>query len=290
LMRHTAGQPGCDRAVDAQQVAAYAEQNLTYVGVHGVCAGPQALIDEYLRVLLDGQSAPIQAEPDVASRLGDLVAAIDYGLIGQRIESLIRTYGASQTLALLRLRAALQGRAHHARLSELLERPIDAAHFPLLRDIHPLRETLELEIGVNRWLFARAGEALPEQAGWEPVAETNASERSQLAEFLARALPWSICEEVASAATEVLALERSCLRAVRSEQERLNERLGRPSGRVLTADDLTVYTKPRSGPSLARILADALDLTITTDAAASVLSCQGQSLTLSDSEPRCTRN
>src|SRR5205814_1180347 len=75
IMRATAGEHGCDRPVDAKSIADYAERYAVYYGTYGVCAGPQALIDEYLQVLLDGVSAPIHAEPDFASRVGDLDAA-----------------------------------------------------------------------------------------------------------------------------------------------------------------------------------------------------------------------
>src|SRR5262249_10373223 len=155
-MRETAGMHGCDRTVDAQAIADYAERYLVYIGPHGVCAGPQALIDEYLRLLIDGAPAPIEAEPSVLARLGDLDAALDYGLHGQRIESLVRMCGAAQGLEHQRLRAALADAAPGMKLREVLERPVDTAHYSLLRDDHPLLETFELELQVSRWLYMRA--------------------------------------------------------------------------------------------------------------------------------------
>jgi hypothetical protein len=240
-------------------VADYAEQHGVYHGTHGVCAGPQALIDEYLRVLLEGQTAPIQAQPDVASRLGDLNAAIDYGLHGQRIEALTRFFGASQGLLHERLRAAFRDHAGPDKMRELVDMPVDTEHYPLLRTAHSLAETFQLELLVNRWLFVRAGDALPfigrdsidTLMRLDPAAQKEAAR--SFAALFARACPElaePLRDDLAAIAADAFALERCCLHAVASEQERLNARLRRPPGRALTRSDLALYTKPRFGPPI----------------------------------------
>jgi hypothetical protein len=297
VVRTTAGEHGCDRPVDAQSVADYAERYGAYHGSHGVCAGPQALIEEYLRVLLDGASAPIRAEPDLASRLGDLNAAIDYGLYGQRIESMIRIFGGSQGLLHDRLRRALKNHAPRMKLQDLLDEPIDPAHYALLRVNHPLLETLALEIDVNRWLFERAGAGLDEegQGTLKTVGEwltldraAQAADERALAEFFARVLPdysplpEALRQELAAVAVELFAIERRCLRAVGREQAQLNARLRRQPGQPLTGADLAVYNRPRTGPPLENTLAAGLGLSITTDAASTVLSYRDHSLSLTN--------
>jgi hypothetical protein len=329
LMRTTARQHGCDRPLDAQGVADYAERYAVYYGVHGVCAGPQALIDEYLKVLLDGGRAPIQVEPDVRARLGDLDAALDYGLHGQRIESLIRIFGASQGIGHQRLRAAFESHAPRCRLQDLFDAPVDAAHYTLLREDHPLLDTYELELQVNRWLFERSGAGLPAGAQGLPAnggqtfrgsrgfsgplprnasgmtdsrscpqrtaddalkldPAAQASGRRRLAEFFAGVLPDDtplperLRNELVEVAADVLALERRCLRAVRAEQALLNERLRRPQGRPLTGADLALYNRPRTGPILEVTLAEGLGLSITTDAACTVLRRGDRSVSLTD--------
>jgi hypothetical protein len=296
MMRATAGEHGCDRPVGAQGIADYAERYAVYYGTHGVCAGPQALIDEYLQVLLEGASAPIQVEPHMATRVGDLDAALDYGLSGQRIEALIRIFGAAQGLLHERLAAAVRPLTAGTKLGELLEIPVDSEHYPLLRMDHPPKETFELELAINRWLYDRTrgrvtgdtigapDEVLALQA-IEPAVK--AEQKSRLREFFGRALPdgalsEAAASEVAAVAADVFTLERQCLRAVAGEQGRLNERLCRPNGRPLTGDDLAVYTRPRMGPPLAATLAEGLGLSITTDAAATLLPSGGQTLSLTD--------
>ena len=104
-----------------------------------------------MKVSSQGQiSAPIQVEPSVAARLGDLEAAIDYGLLGQRIESVVRYLGASQGLLHDRLRVAFAGHSPRTALQDQVEAPIDFAHYPLLREDHPLVDTFKLELDVSR--------------------------------------------------------------------------------------------------------------------------------------------
>jgi hypothetical protein len=295
--REVAGEHGCDRPLSAESVAVYAERHAMYYGTHGVCAGPQALIEEYLRVLLDGQSAPIQVEPDLSARVGDLPAAIDYGLHGQRLESMIRIFGARQGILHDRLRTAFQRHAPRTKLKELLEQPIDSEHYPLLREDHPLLESFELEIEVNRWLFERAGSGLPPEArgsretvdelyALDPAAQ--AAGQRALEELLTRvvpdhaSLPEPLREELSAVAVHVFALERRCLRAAGHEQRRLNERLRRRPGPPLTGSDLAVYNRPRTGPPVESTLGEGLCLSITTDARSTVVSSGEHRLTLTD--------
>lgn len=286
LVRALVDSQGCEVPVSAQAIADYAERHGVFHGPHGVCAGPPALIDEYLRVLLGEEAAPIQAEPDVAARLGDLEAAIDYGLLGQRIESVVRFFGASQGLLHERLRVAFDGHLPRTKLQDRVEAPITPEHYPLLRTDHPLAETFQREIDLSRWLFARAGEALPGKVGGASLdelvqldpAEQAACQR-QLAEVFADALPAPLGEELADVAARGFALERRCLRILAREQGTLNERLARPSSRGLTSADLAAYTRPRNGPPLFTTLAEGLGVAVTSDAAATVLRYGDRSFT-----------
>jgi len=289
LLRAEPDGRGCDTPVTAQSIADYADRYSVYRGNHGVCAGPPALIDEYLRVLTGEASAPIDVEPTVATRLGDLDAAIDYGLLGQRIESVVRYFGSAQALLHDRLRAAFDGRSPQTKLQELVEAPIDSEHYPLLRDDFPLVETFQRELDVSRWLFARAAEALAGQVdpgsldeimALDPAAQ--ATSQRQLAELFAPAVPEPICSELAAVAADVFALERRCLRIVAREQGALNERLQRRPGSALTGVDLASYNRPRSGPPLYTTLADGLGVSVTSDAGATVVRCGDRSLTFTD--------
>jgi hypothetical protein len=295
IQRATAGKHGCDTPLNAFGINEWAENHMIFRGTWGVCAGPPGLVDEYFRVTLGETPAPIQVEPSVAARLGDIEAAIDYGLLGQRVECVVRYLGASQGLLHDRLRAAFEGHAPRTALQDKVESPIDEQRYPLLRRDHSLVDTFKLEIELSRWMFDRAGEGLPgkvepgsldELVALDPAAQ--AASQRRLAEFFAHALPADkavsepICSELAAIAADAFALERRCLRIIGREQGKLNERLHRPPGRALTSIDLATYNRPRNGPPLYETLAEGLGVSVISDAASTVVRCGDRSLTFTD--------
>jgi hypothetical protein len=82
------GEPtvAADAPVSSEQILAYAERNYSFHSEHGVCAGPQAMVAEFLAVLLDGHvpagNDAVELEPAVHSALSDLDRAMDYALTG----------------------------------------------------------------------------------------------------------------------------------------------------------------------------------------------------------------
>jgi hypothetical protein len=297
MVRDTAGDHSCERVVSAKIIHDYAEQNQLFNDTWGVCAGPGVLIDEYLGVLVDGNPAPIKAEPSLAARLGDLAAALDYGLHGLRVEAMVRACGAMQGQLHERLRLAFEKHATaRSRLQGLLEIPVDREHYQFLRTDHPLPETYEMEIRVARWLLARARTGLSAELpgtlgriddlrGIEPGVR--AAQNDQLTRFLATAapafdaLPEPLRADLAATMTEFFALQRRCLRAVGAEQEHLNQRLQRPQGRPLCDEDLNAYAR-RASPALNRVFAEGLGVAVKTDASATVLGQGDSSLSLTD--------
>jgi hypothetical protein len=297
LVRDTAGQHGCDRPVTGKLIHDYAEQNQLFNDQWGVCAGPQVLMEEYLGVLIDGNDAPIDVEPSLASRLGDLPAALDYGLHGLRIESIVRAYGSMQGLLHERLRRAFADLATGpSKLQELLEIPVDPAHYPFLRTEHPLAEAYQMELRVGQWMLDRSRGGLPGElpgalASMDDLTRsdpaTSAAHASRLADFLTRAAPelaaqpQALRAELLAVLVEFFALQRSCLRAVGVEQHRLNVRLQRPQGRLLCDEDLNAYAR-RASPALSRVFAAGLAVSLTTDANATVIGDADGSVALSD--------
>lgn len=295
ILREDVGAHGWDTPVSAQSIADYADRYAVYRGNHGVCAGPPALIDEYLRVLTGESPAPIQADPPVSERLGDVEAAIDYGLLGQRIEAAVRFLGNSQGLLHERMRLAYEGKETGSELQRLVEEPLDAERYPQLRDEHSVLETFQIELEVSRYLFDRAADGLGALADKTSLDEhlqldlaAQESSTKRLAELLAFGLPEDkriaepLAGELAGILAESFALERRCLRLIEREQGKLNERLRRPNGRQLTSADLAAYNRPRCGPAHFQLLADGLGLEASSTSAATVFTYGGQSLTITD--------
>ncbi|HMA06972.1 MAG TPA: hypothetical protein VKP68_03880, partial [Ramlibacter sp.] len=75
-----------DTPVTAAEIHAYAERNYSFHSAQGVCAGPSAMVDQFLRVLLEGADsgnfAAVQLDSAVERALADIDAAFDYGLLG----------------------------------------------------------------------------------------------------------------------------------------------------------------------------------------------------------------
>jgi len=77
-----------DAPMTSQGILDYAERNYSFHSEFGVCAGPKAMMEEFLAVLVDGvparNSETVVFEAQVESALADVEAAIDYGLLGLR--------------------------------------------------------------------------------------------------------------------------------------------------------------------------------------------------------------
>ena len=72
--------------ISAQEIHAYAERNYSFHSAQGVCAGPPAMIEEFLGVLLEGaareQFAGVAFDEAVEQALAEIEPAFDYGLLG----------------------------------------------------------------------------------------------------------------------------------------------------------------------------------------------------------------
>jgi hypothetical protein len=71
-----------DTPVTSREVLAYAERNYSFYGDHGVCAGPQIMIEHFFAVLVDGaQPDPAPLAPELEDAIGALGEAVDYGML-----------------------------------------------------------------------------------------------------------------------------------------------------------------------------------------------------------------
>jgi hypothetical protein len=75
-----------DAPMTSPEIYAYAERNYSFHSEHGVCAGPQAMIQEFLSVLVDGRlpqdAADARIDAEVEAVLADIAPAVDYALLG----------------------------------------------------------------------------------------------------------------------------------------------------------------------------------------------------------------
>lgn len=79
--------------ISTAEIFAYAERNYSFHSEHGVCAGPQAMIEEFLSVLIDGKphktDVTLALNDELKAALRHLVPATDYALLGLKAHAAI---------------------------------------------------------------------------------------------------------------------------------------------------------------------------------------------------------
>lgn len=78
-----------DAPLTSDQIFEYAERNYSFHSETGVCAGPKHMIQQFMRVVLDGEGAEqadrFPFDAPVSDALDDMEAAFDYGLYGLQV-------------------------------------------------------------------------------------------------------------------------------------------------------------------------------------------------------------
>jgi hypothetical protein len=120
--------------MSAAAIHAYAERNYSFHSEHGVCAGPQAMVDEFLAVLVDGRTPrdglPVTFDAQITDAMQAVDSAIDYGLRGLQAYAVVfslwpRMARSYEALASLVERWAATGNEAAARLHQRWLGPID---------------------------------------------------------------------------------------------------------------------------------------------------------------------
>ena len=278
--------PGAEEMLDpetptsAAEIFAYAERNYSFHSEHGVCAGPQFMIEEFLGVLLDGTEPkycwPRRIEAAVTEALEIVEEAIDYGLLG------LKSHAASFSLWPAMARAYDEIAAALAEGADPLD-PVAAAFAA-----HRERMVTHSYLGAEP--FRRHREAVYAEM-WESCSSALRSARprpaflaeresmgarAEYAPLIRDILAERLGEEAAGAVAETLAAfatrGQAAVRAVEASQSEINRLLGRPAPlRPLTLRDFDLHNQlvggqARSLPFLLDELDQLLGLAIDADA------------------------
>jgi hypothetical protein len=124
-----------DAPMTASEIHAYAERNYSFHSEHGVCAGPQAMIDDFLSVLVDGRmprdGLPTAFEPPIAQAMREVEPALDYALRGLQAYAVVFSLWPSMARSIEAMASVLERwadggpaaiRAWHVRWQGHLER------------------------------------------------------------------------------------------------------------------------------------------------------------------------
>ena len=97
--------------VTAAEIHDYAERNHSFHSEHGVCAGPRAMVEEFLSVILDGtipaDGLPMHLDAEVAAALCEIEPALDYGLLGLKAYAAVFSLWPATTRSYEAIAAAL---------------------------------------------------------------------------------------------------------------------------------------------------------------------------------------
>lgn len=235
--------------MDVESILDYAERNFSFYSDQGVCAGPQAMVREFLQVLIDGRAgtdfSTIVLEPEVEAALADMDAALDYGLAG------LQVYAAVFSLWPVMTRA-------YEQIAEIVETWSDEASAAVVTLRGRMRDHLEKMrkgtfLGTERWradreqvyvdMYEQCGRALSGENDGprfvERIAPRASAQEIQAAATLRTRLEQRLAPVAAADATALRALsaaimdflrrEQAILRTASAAQAELNRGLGRPA-------------------------------------------------------------
>lgn len=250
--------------IDAAEIYAYAERNTAFLSDHGVCAGPKGMIEQLLRVLVDG----LPAEEETRVEFGDQVKtvfaeidrALDYALLGMQTYAVVFSLWPGMARAYERMHTALDGHAwasmpRMAALRDVIER-----HTRWLRSAtriknEPRRLVLEQAYA---HLYAQcaagfgerldAGHALPARLA-APGSDRHAHTTIERLAAIAHADPdalspaeGSALRQAAGILSDYLSLEQRVIELVAPLQSRINAVLGRTRPtRAIEGADLALH-------------------------------------------------
>ena len=256
-----------DTPMSAAEVHEYAERSFSLHSEHGVCAGPKAMIEEFLAVIIDGEAPrdglPEAFDPGLRAAFDDIEPALDYALLG------LQAYAAVFSLWPVSMRT--YERLHAIAVEWAAAQPSGAAP-ALVQWLDPLVERLRgtTHLATEAWradrevvygdMYAQTGLALdgrwPARTLAESLAEWEAPGDAKAERALRAALRRRVGGEVGSDAAvrcrtawiaclmQYFRQARAVVRTAVAVQARTNRLLGREAPtQPFRAGDIDLYVQ-----------------------------------------------
>jgi hypothetical protein len=247
--------------ISAAEIYSYAERNTVFLSDHGVCAGPKAMIEEFLRVLVDGEpvddAGAMTLSGSVSAGLDDLDGAFDYGLLGLQAYAVAFSLWPKMCRTYERLLALLQAYPYEgsdvlASLRERLSRTVQFLQTSTRLKSEADRHAHECVYSdMYRHCALALGAAPSDSVLAKCIARANDTRRAQnsatLRSLLLRRLALggaaaSLADALTEALMDYFAQELAIVRAAVAIQRRIGQMLGRCAPiRALTAADLALH-------------------------------------------------
>jgi len=239
-----------DAPVTARDIHAFAERAGSFHSEHGVCAGPAAMVDEFLAVLIDGAAPrggfPEAVDPQVAEALAEVDQAIDYALLGLQGHAAVFAIWPAMAEAFDRLAEVGQSLS---KTSPVADRLTDWGRALKRRTYLGERAYREHRAVVYSDMFAMSAEGLSgrhaaPRALPEGGDELSGAFQSQMTSLIAVALGEDVAAApaIAEAVCVFAGRTRRLLAAAEEAQDVLNALLQRPAaGRSFSAADADLH-------------------------------------------------
>ncbi len=254
----------------------YAERNFVFHSEYGVCAGPKAMIDEFLAVLVDGKAPnyaeDVQLNPQVQMALADLEKAFDYGLLGLQVHAVIFSLWPAMTRTYEQIWQVLR---HWPKDSAQLSQTFVNRFQESIEELgstelayEALRLSRETVYGD---MYRKSAQGMEASTGQPTLAELLTPdkqnplsvEKSVLRSALLKYVEGdpntvdSQLDELVDIIMGYLLKEQAIVKAASAIQAKLNAVLGRPQAkRIFTAADIDIYYLLQPGQSRLAYLVD----------------------------------
>ena len=254
----------------------YAERNFVFHSDYGVCAGPKAMIDEFLSVLVDGNIPKypddIQLSLQAQLALADLEKAFDYGLLGLQVHAIIFSLWPAMTRTYEQIWQVLQYWPKES--AQLPQKFISRFQESIdeLRSTELAYEALRLSREtVYGDMYMKSAQGMESSTRQPTLAELLSPDKQNplLAEksVLRSALLQNVEGDPNTVSIELdilvdiimdyLLKEQAIVKAASAVQAKLNAVLGRPQAkRLFTAADIDIYYLLQPGQSRLAYLVD----------------------------------
>jgi hypothetical protein len=254
-----------DASMSAEELYQYAERNNLFLSDHGVCAGPASMIQEFLRVLIEGDVQPVENAFDepVQAALNALEPVLDYELLALRVHAVVNTLWPLMIRTYEQLDGLLAtwpgpGNATLQRLRSSIRRKVVFFQNESVFNDEAIRCSRE---AVLEDMFRKSGEGLGlDQAELDlfqyiasPMQIASAEEKSLYDLLHAQLISCADEEPLLASVNESLmrffSHEQGIVRAATAIQEKINRLLQRaqPSQPFL-ASDINLYFLMQDGP------------------------------------------
>jgi hypothetical protein len=253
-----------DAPMTSAEIYAYAERNYVFHSGHGVCAGPRAMIEKFLNVLMDGQPVEgtelVALDAPVHVALEDLNPAFDYGLYGlqahavmfslwpvmsrtyEQLWTLVEAWSGDESETFIAFRERLQSNVRSLRTKTLLA----------TEEWRVSRE----RVYADMYAQCASGLGTPSSGATlaERIAPVWAAHHADAADQLRAVLRRRFCSTVATDSPKLESLvaglmdyfrqEQAIVRAACEIQQHINRLLGRtPPTRPFNASDIDIYNR-----------------------------------------------